>query len=85
MRDRRPLLIESGVVGWAEKFWKQGELEASLEIVSVIVSSPAKDRLTGARAVRLHTAIVAEARAASHDMNDLVEAILRREPNPDPV
>jgi len=90
-----PLLIESGVVGWAEKLWKQGEMEASLEIVAVVVSTSAKDKLTRARAVRIREGIVAalplaaiqavEARAAHQSMQGLVQAILKRDPDPDRV
>jgi hypothetical protein len=90
-----PLLIESGVVGWAEKLWKQGDMQASLEMVAVVVSTPAKDKLTRARAVRIREGITAalplavvrsaETRAARQTMEGLVRAILKRDPDPDPV
>jgi len=90
-----PLLIESGVVGWAEKLWKQGEMEASLEIVEVIISTPAKDKLTRAWAVRIREGIVAalpqavvravEVRSTHQDIEGLLQAILKPDPDPDPV
>jgi len=87
-----PLLIESGVVGWAEKLLKQGEMQASLEMVAVVVRTPAKDKLTRARAVRVREGITAalplavvravERRAARRSMEGLVQSILKRDPDP---
>ena len=54
-----PMLIEAGLVGWAELLRRKGESEQALEVLATVLEHGGKDKLTQTKAARLRDEIEA--------------------------
>ena len=83
---RVPMLIEAALVGWAELAGRRDQAERALEVLAVILSRGAKDKLTQARADRIREELSARREAgavssvevgyAGNDLEGLASSVL---------